>query len=262
MIDWRQLRHDLNPSAVLFLGTVQVLRVYRGHTLVWSAFTFSSRWKHLAACRGMPAEIFVPEQLDDVPTAAAIVELCSSCPVRLKCESYGRASQSTGWWGGRLLYFGQPVIQTQWRPAPTAVTMTPLRQRKITAQQAEEICTRWAAEAVTQRQLAEEYGLSTQYVNQLIGGKNVRATRGMALLTEEDVAEIRRRYQAGGVFQRELAIEFGVSRDVISRLVGKGIGSRNATKTHCPKGHEYSPENTYVIPSTNRRTCRACRRKG
>lgn len=29
-------------------------------------------------------------------------------------------------------------------------------------------------------------------------------------------------------------------------------------RTHCKWGHEFSPENTYVAPSDNRRRCRAC----
>jgi NUMOD4 motif len=32
-----------------------------------------------------------------------------------------------------------------------------------------------------------------------------------------------------------------------------------AKKTHCPEGHEYTPANTYIIPSTGGRTCRTCR---
>jgi hypothetical protein len=35
--------------------------------------------------------------------------------------------------------------------------------------------------------------------------------------------------------------------------------NRNASKTHCPQGHEYTPENTYRVPSRPRgRICRAC----
>lgn len=33
-------------------------------------------------------------------------------------------------------------------------------------------------------------------------------------------------------------------------------------KTHCPHGHEYTPENTIVYPSDGRRRCRTCRRAG
>ena len=36
----------------------------------------------------------------------------------------------------------------------------------------------------------------------------------------------------------------------------------NATKTHCPHGHEYSKENTYIQPSNNSRRCRTCGLKG
>jgi hypothetical protein len=42
-----------------------------------------------------------------------------------------------------------------------------------------------------------------------------------------------------------------------NHLRGYGLSSENAGKTHCPKGHEYSDENTYL--SDGRRHCRACR---
>lgn len=41
---------------------------------------------------------------------------------------------------------------------------------------------------------------------------------------------------------------------------GVGVGSSNARKTHCPKGHPYSGENLYVPPSRPNRMCRTCRR--
>ena len=39
---------------------------------------------------------------------------------------------------------------------------------------------------------------------------------------------------------------------------GVGFSGRNAAKTHCPRGHEYTPENTYVPPKNPRRMCRTC----
>lgn len=39
---------------------------------------------------------------------------------------------------------------------------------------------------------------------------------------------------------------------------GLGPAGINAAKTHCPQGHEYTEENTYRNPSTNRRMCRVC----
>jgi len=40
------------------------------------------------------------------------------------------------------------------------------------------------------------------------------------------------------------------------------LGALNAAKTHCPKGHPYNAENTYVYryPSTTVRRCRECAR--
>ena len=40
-------------------------------------------------------------------------------------------------------------------------------------------------------------------------------------------------------------------------LRGTGVTAINARKTHCPAGHEYTPENTYVRPAGGRQ-CRAC----
>ena len=44
--------------------------------------------------------------------------------------------------------------------------------------------------------------------------------------------------------------------------VRRGRGNGYREKTHCPKGHEYTPENTYRPPSrpTNRQ-CQTCRRE-
>ena len=41
-------------------------------------------------------------------------------------------------------------------------------------------------------------------------------------------------------------------------LRGEGLAARNARKTHCPQGHEYTPENTLL--KGRRRHCRTCDR--
>lgn len=40
---------------------------------------------------------------------------------------------------------------------------------------------------------------------------------------------------------------------------GRGQGWKNAAKTHCPKGHEYTEENTYRWKKTNGTKCRVCK---
>lgn len=44
----------------------------------------------------------------------------------------------------------------------------------------------------------------------------------------------------------------------INTLRGVGPAALNAKKTHCPAGHEYTAENTYV--KYRRRICQTCRR--
>jgi hypothetical protein len=42
-----------------------------------------------------------------------------------------------------------------------------------------------------------------------------------------------------------------------------GVASKNLAKTHCPNGHEYTPENTYICIVKGKfdgRLCRTCRR--
>jgi hypothetical protein len=43
-----------------------------------------------------------------------------------------------------------------------------------------------------------------------------------------------------------------------NQLRGEGLGAVNAVKTHCPQGHEYTPDNTYVPPKRAVRMCRKC----
>jgi hypothetical protein len=46
----------------------------------------------------------------------------------------------------------------------------------------------------------------------------------------------------------------------INILRGSSVAAANHVKTHCPQGHEYTPENTYIHPKNNGRICRACAR--
>lgn len=42
-------------------------------------------------------------------------------------------------------------------------------------------------------------------------------------------------------------------------LRGVGACASNARKTHCVRGHEFTPETTYIVPATGHRTCTVCR---
>lgn len=44
-------------------------------------------------------------------------------------------------------------------------------------------------------------------------------------------------------------------------LRGDSRPAQNARKTHCPQGHPYDDENTWISPSTGWRGCRTCNRE-
>ncbi|MFI7618020.1 HNH endonuclease signature motif containing protein [Nonomuraea terrae] len=52
---------------------------------------------------------------------------------------------------------------------------------------------------------------------------------------------------------------------LVNNLRGEGLPARYAERTHCDKGHEFTPENTYLCkqprnPSRFSRRCRTCER--
>lgn len=47
---------------------------------------------------------------------------------------------------------------------------------------------------------------------------------------------------------------------VVNLARGNGDPARNARKTHCKRGHEFTPENTWISPTNGGRSCRACRK--
>ena len=53
----------------------------------------------------------------------------------------------------------------------------------------------------------------------------------------------------------------GTQADNMRDMVVKGR-HREQGKTHCPQGHPYSDENTYINPGTGGRVCRVCHRDG
>jgi len=111
---------------------------------------------------------------------------------------------------------------------------------KLTADQVTEMRGLYATGEWTQQSLADRYGLQRRSVCDILRGKNwahipadleafrqVSATNrsrrgdlhGTAKLSSEQVSEIRARYAAGGVSQKELAAAFGVTAINISKIV-------------------------------------------
>lgn len=85
---------------------------------------------------------------------------------------------------------------------------------------------------------------------------------------EERTARMGEMY-ADGRMVKEIAAEMGLStftvrlslRGLVDDARVKGSPRWRQPTTHCKWGHEYTPENTYVQPSTGGRQCLACRRE-
>jgi len=67
-------------------------------------------WHHLAACRGMPTNLY-NIFFDDYETDRVVAEqadnMCLACPVIKYCGGYGVATKSTGVFGGVYLNNGK-----------------------------------------------------------------------------------------------------------------------------------------------------------
>lgn len=55
-------------------------------------------------------------------------------------------------------------------------------------------------------------------------------------------------------------LQLGTDADNVHDAIRKGRNTQSVPKATCTQGHEYTPENTYVLPS-GRRRCRECRRR-
>lgn len=128
----------------------------------------------------------------------------------------------------------------------------------------------WAARRLTTGALAARYSVSPGVMHAALLGKTHKAAGGplaqrrmpvysntrdigqKAKLTEAQVLSIRQRYAAGEAKQSELATEFGVGRDMISRIVrglsyrsvGGPLATTNGTRPWSARGATSAPSST------------------
>ena len=111
---------------------------------------------------------------------------------------------------------------------------------------------RYAKGGVSQRELADEYGLTLHQVGRITRG-DARPEDGGPVgrrptnkLTRRQVATLRRRYAAGTVNQATLAREHDLSAGAISRLLSgityAHVGGPRTPKGGMPHGHKLTPK--------------------
>jgi hypothetical protein len=137
-------------------------------------------WRAQARCRGVGCAAFIPDELG--PTPPVVLELCVGCPVRAECEEHGRSTGSSGWWGGVFLRLG----------------FTPKEWTRLRI---------WAKELV----------LSNEDPRRDVRAEIDQGRR--RVLTQPIVDEMRERYAAGGVTQRQLAEDFKLPLDTVKGVI-------------------------------------------
>lgn len=94
-------------------------------------------------------------------------------------------------------------------------------------------------------------------------GRNMRATRVAILLTrgEAPPSGLHVCHTCDNpICVNPSHLWIGTHHQNMADLIAKGR-HQNKSKTHCPSGHPYSSENTYVVKLKGYRQCRICRRK-
>lgn len=128
----------------------------------------------------------------------------------------------------------------------------------------------------TSKQLADELGADRHRITKIAQRRGWRRWEGEWLFTAEQADEIRRTIRAWNGHppkfsslcsvdgcERPLIVK-GMCNAHYRRVSRHGSTERldgaahQRAKTHCPQGHEYTPENTVVWPSEGRRRCRTC----
>jgi hypothetical protein len=91
-------------------------------------------------------------------------------------------------------------------------------------------------------------------------GHNINAHRAAYLLFVGDLAareEVHHKCENRACVNWVKHLQKATSYDHRIHLSPAQEGYKNARKTHCPHGHEFTPQNT-LLDKKNRRRCRAC----
>jgi len=116
---------------------------------------FATRWRELAACRGIDLGVFFPER---GASAGPARQVCAACPVRQPCLDYAVTNRITsGVWGG-LTERERRALRSRW-------VRTSRRERDRAILAAE-------AAGYTEAVIGRSFGLSRTSVSRIVRNEN------------------------------------------------------------------------------------------
>lgn len=175
----------------------------------WTGFTDRAGYGEIDRCRSHRVSYYLATGVD--PSGLYVCHHCDNPP----CV---RPSH---------LFLGAPADNNEDKRRKGRAS-APIR---VNDQQIEQILLIWSEGLLTQKQVAEQFGISREQAGRIIRGQSRRATRTLSRrqcaglpshrnkLTDAQVVEIRERYAAGGVTTRGLGSEYGVNGSLISMIV-------------------------------------------
>ncbi|WP_202376293.1 WhiB family transcriptional regulator [Mycobacterium intracellulare] len=195
-------------------------------------------WWHEAACKGMPLSMFFPEHGRN---AFAAKKVCQTCPVSQQCLQDAIEHEEP--WQRHGIFGGLSRQEREER-----FDGRPPRAPK----RAQTVCPK--GHALTEDNLLS-FGRGRKKCKKC---HVAAATRTHCVNGHELTPENTRNWSDGRRCLTCARMYSRASREKRAAREGRTIHPHGVKRTHCSKGHELTPENTYVNPTTNYRRCRKC----
>lgn len=146
------------------------------------------------------------------------------------------------------------------------------RIEDLTAGQVRNIRRKYSKGSVSQRELADEFGLGIHQVGRITRGEargddgGPVTVKGRTKLEPRQVSALRRRYAKGMASQATLAREYDISAAAVSRLVrGRtydGVGGPRVEKGGMPHGRKLTPRQILEVAKSDENMSALARKFG
>jgi WhiB family redox-sensing transcriptional regulator len=215
-------------------------------------------WIDYSACIGTDPAIFEAEGIsqDAIDARKMARAICRTCPVVLKCREWGLATREEHGVLGGLSAGQRKKIHRK------GGTLEERMARADLVANVDDSTKGYTSHKSEPAPKKEKETIPANTRNRM-RGTGIAAERS-ALVTQ--AVELVK----NGATVREASKETGISDGTIRNRIYRTASDvartisrryRKSTATHCPAGHEYTQNNTYIRPGSESRRCRICQRE-